>query len=92
MSSAAPRQTILEVMNISQHGLWLYWAGHEFFLSYELYPWFRDAKVKDILGVRLESPEHLYCPELDVDLSLSILKEPEKYPLVSRSTRTIPTG
>lgn len=84
MSSAALGKTILEVTNISQHGIWLYWDGREFFLSYEHYPWFKDAKVKDILDVRLESREHLYWPELDVDLSLSILEGPEKYPLVSR--------
>jgi Protein of unknown function (DUF2442) len=83
MSSATLGKNTLEVTSISQHGLWLYWNDREFFLSYENYPWFREAKVKDILNVRLESPEHLYWPDLDVDLSLSILEEPEKYPLVS---------
>ena len=83
MSSATLGQPTLEVTNISQHGFWLYWTGREFFLPYELYPWFRNAKVKDILEVRLESPTHLYWPALDVDLSLSILEAPEKYPLVS---------
>ncbi len=72
MSSAALGKPILEVTNVSRHGIWLYWADQEFFLPYEFYPWFKDAKVKDILDVRLESPEHLYWPELDVDLSLSI--------------------
>ncbi len=83
MPSATLGQPTLEVTNISQHGFWLYWTDREFFLSYELYPWFKDAKVKDILDVRLESLNHLYWPELDVDLSLSILEAPEKYPLVS---------
>ena len=84
MLSETPGQSTLEVTNISQHGIWLFWADREFFLPYTHYPWFRDAKVKDILDVRLESPEHLYWPALDVDLSLSILEEPERYPLVSR--------
>ena len=84
MSSATLGQPTLEVTNISRHGFWLYWNDCEFFLPYELYPWFRDAKVKDILDVRLESPTHLYWPELDIDLSLDILEAPEKYPLVSR--------
>lgn len=84
MSSAALGKPILEVTNVSRHGIWLYWADREFFLPYEFYPWFKDAKVKDILDVRLESSEHLYWPELDVDLSLSILERPEKYPLVSQ--------
>lgn len=78
MSSAALGKPILEVTNVSRHGIWLYWADREFFLPYEFYPWFKDAKVKDILDVRLESSEHLYWPELDVDLSLSILERPEK--------------
>ena len=81
-------QPILEVTNISQHGFWLYWTDKEVFLSYKLYPWFRDAKVKDILEVRLESPTHLYWPTLDMDLRLSILKEPEKYLLASSILQT----
>ena len=84
MPSVELEQPTLEVTNISRHGFWLYWDAREFFLPYELYPWFRDAKVKDILEVRLESPNHLYWPELDIDLSLDILEAPEKYPLVSR--------
>lgn len=84
MSSAEFGQIILEVTNISQHGIWLYWNDREFFLPFEQFPWFRDAKVRDILDVRLESPEHLYWPALDVDLSLAILEDPERYPLVSR--------
>jgi hypothetical protein len=84
MSSAALGKPILEVTNISQHGLWLWWNDREFFLPYEQFPWFRDARVRDILNVRLESPTHLYWPELDVDLSRTILEQPEKYPLVGR--------
>ena len=85
MSSTTPGTPTLEVTNISRHGIWLYWNDREFLLAYEQFPWFRDAKVSDILDVRLESHEHLYWPALDVDLSLSILQEPERYPLVSRT-------
>ena len=85
MSSTTPGTPTLEVTNISRHGIWLYWHDREFFLAYGQFPWFREAKVSDILDVRLESPEHLYWPALDVDLSLSILQEPERYPLVSRA-------
>ena len=85
MSSATLGTPTLEVTNISQHGIWLYWNDREFLLAYEQFPWFRDAKVSDILDVRLESPEHLYWPSLDVDLGLAIIQEPERYPLVSRA-------
>lgn len=84
MSSAALGKSILEVTDISQHGIWLYWNAQEYFLPYEHFPWFKDAKVKEILNVAQEAPEHLHWPDLDVDLSLSSIQEPEKYPLVAK--------
>lgn len=84
MSSAALGKNILEVSDISQHGVWLYWNAREYFLPYEHFPWFKEAKVKEILNVTQEAPEHLHWPDLDVDLSLSSIQEPEKYPLVAR--------
>ena len=34
----------VEVLNISQNGLWLYVKGKEYFLPYDEFPWFRDAR------------------------------------------------
>ena len=84
MSSATLGKNILEVLDVSQHGVWLYWNAQEHFLSYEHFPWFKEAKVKEILNVVEEAPEHLHWPDLDVDLSLAMIREPEKYPLVAR--------
>lgn len=72
----------IEVSNISIHGFWLYMNGKEYFLPYENYPWFKDAKVGDIVDVELLHESHLYWPKLDVDLELSSLKNPDQYPLV----------
>ena len=52
-------------------------------MSYEHFPWFKEAKVKEIFNVTEEGPEHLHWSDLDIDLSLSIIEKPEKYPLVS---------
>jgi len=82
-SSATLGKNILEVTDISQHGVWLYWNAGEYFLPYEYFPWFKEAKVKEILNVIEEGSEHLHWPELDVDLSLAVIEEPGKYPLVS---------
>ena len=72
----------VEVANIDGHGLWLFVKGAEHFLPYSEYPWFRDAKLADILNVQLLHEDHLYWPDLDVDLSIGSIGKPEAYPLV----------
>ena len=70
-----------EVTNISKHGLWILLNNREYFLPFEQYPWFRNAKVTAITNVKLFHKHHLYWPDLDVDLSTEILANPENYPL-----------
>lgn len=74
----------VEVLNISKHGFWLLVQGEEHFLPFEEFPWFRDARVSDILDVQLLGPGHLYWAELDVDLDIKSIEAPEKYPLLYR--------
>lgn len=71
-----------EVANISAHGFWLFVQDKEYFLPFEDYPWFKDAKIKAILNVELLHQTHLHWPNLDVDLELESLESPEKYPLI----------
>ena len=73
-----------EVTNISQHGFWILTNGTEYFLPFEKFPWFRDARVSEITAVQLLHGHHLYWPELDVDLSLAIIRDPDKYRLLSK--------
>jgi hypothetical protein len=74
-----------EVLNISRHGIWLYVKGKEYFLPYKEYPWFKEAKVSEIYNLELVHGFHLHWPDLDVDLELESLENPEKYPLVYES-------
>jgi len=73
----------VEVTNISQHGFWLLLNGRELFLPFEQFPWFRDAQIGEILHVELQSPGHLYWPDLDVDLAVESIDHPDRFPLVS---------
>lgn len=34
--------------NISNHGIWLYVKGTEYFLPFEDFPWFKEVKVGEI--------------------------------------------
>ncbi|MEX0289359.1 MAG: DUF2442 domain-containing protein [Flavobacteriaceae bacterium] len=73
----------VEILNISQHGIWIWVEGKEYFMDYEHFPWFQHAKLEEIFEVQLLHSTHLYWEKLDVDLDLDSLQHPEKYPLVA---------
>jgi len=72
----------VEVSLINSLGIWIDVQGTEYFLPYDEYPWFIEAKVKDILNVQLYHDAHLHWPTLDVDLEVESLGQGEKYPLI----------
>lgn len=84
-SAARGRHTSVdvEVTNISAHGIWLLLGDRELFLAFKNFPWFKAAAIGQVLNVERPSPNHLYWPELDVDLAVESIEHPEKYPLVS---------
>jgi hypothetical protein len=73
-----------EVTNVSQHGLWLLLGREELFLPFEQFPWFQDAPIGKVLHVEQPSAQHLYWPDLDIDLAVESIRNPEQFPLVSR--------
>ena len=78
------RTSEAEVSHISKHGIWLLIDGAEYFLSHEDYPWFRKATIAQVMNVERPHPQHLFWPDLDVDLELDSLKSPAAYPLTYR--------
>jgi hypothetical protein len=73
----------VEVTQISKHGIWLLLHEKEYFLSFEDFPWFKDASVAAIHNVELLNEHHLYWPDLDVDLAVESIGHPEHFPLVA---------
>lgn len=78
----------VNVENITPFGLWLFVNGREYFLNYQDYPYFREQTIKAIQNVKLLHSCHLYWPDLDVDLEIDNLENPEKYPLKSKVMKT----
>ncbi len=72
-----------EVTNISKHGIWLLLGEKESFMSFEDFPWFKDASVSAIQNVELLSATHLYWPDLDIDLAVESVERPDQFPLVA---------
>ena len=75
----------VEVTNISSHGIWILSNDEEMFLSYDHFPWFKDVPIGQILNIEEPFPNHFYWPDLDVDLSTEIIKNPQRFPLKYQS-------
>ena len=74
-----------EVTNISRHGFWMLLGDEELLLSYEQFPWFKQATVEQITHAERPAPDHLYWPSLDIDLSVNAIRRPQDFPLMSRA-------
>jgi hypothetical protein len=83
-SATSAAESAAEVTNISQHGFWMLIDNDELFLPFDEFPWFKQATIEAILRLERPTPEHLYWPELDIDLALDSIKHPERYPLKSQ--------
>ena len=76
--------SIVSVENITPLGIWLFVKGKEYFLNFDAYPYFKDQTIKSIQNVKLLHGFHLHWPDLDVDLEIDNLENPEKYHLKSK--------
>lgn len=74
-----------EVTHISKHGFWLLLGDEELHLPFEQFPWFKQATVHQITTVEHPTPDHLYWPSLDVDLSVNSIRRPTDFPLMSKA-------
>ena len=73
--------SLTEVTNVSAHGLWLLSGEKELFMSYEDFPWFKNAPIGEVLNIEEPTPGHFYWPDLDVDIGLETIENPERFPL-----------
>lgn len=76
--------SVVEVVSITPHGLCIRVNREDLFLSFEEFPWFRDASSEMVRAVEMPSQGHLYWPCLDIDLAVECIRHPERFPLVSR--------
>jgi hypothetical protein len=77
-----------EVTNISKHGFWILLGTEELAVPFAKFPWFRQATIDQITAVERPTANRLYWPQLDVDLAVESLRDPDAYPLVSQPQRT----
>lgn len=78
-----PITSSAEVTHVSRHGFWLLLDREELLVPFKEFPWFRQATIDQLLNVQWPSPDHLYWPQLDVDLSVQSIRTPEAFPLIA---------
>jgi Protein of unknown function (DUF2442) len=75
----------VEVTNVSVHGFWLLLDDEELAVPFAEFPWFKSATIEQLSDVQRPTPNHLYWPQLDVDLAVESLRDPSAFPLVSNA-------
>jgi hypothetical protein len=78
-----------EITHISKHGFWVLLGDEELLLPFSEFPWFRRATVDQLCDVEWPTPDHLYWPQLDVDVSVESIRHPERFPLISKDQADI---
>ena len=74
-----------EVTHVSKNCFWLLLGDEELAVPFAEFPWFKKATIEQLSDVQRPTADHLYWPQLDVDLSVESIRTPESFPLVSRS-------
>ena len=78
------KPSVAEVTHVSKHGLWVLLDDEELLIPFEHFPWFKEATIAQLSEVQWPTTDHLYWPQLDVDLSVASIRDPAAFPLVSR--------
>ncbi|MCM5572010.1 DUF2442 domain-containing protein [Burkholderiaceae bacterium FT117] len=71
----------VELVGVFIDGLRLRVGAETLSLSFTDFPWLREATIAQLANVQRPSTDHLYWPELDVDLSVESIRHPERFPL-----------
>ena len=77
--------SVAEVTHVSKYGFWLLLDSEELLVPFEQFPWFKKATIEQLFEVLWPTPDHLYWPQLDADLSVQSIRDPAAFPLVSKA-------
>lgn len=70
------------VTDISKYGFWVLYQNEEYFIPFSDYPAFKKHPIDEIFNVEFIGSDQLYWPNLDIDIEISALKNPEHFPLL----------
>lgn len=76
---------VAEVTHVSKHGFWVLLDTEELLVPFEAFPWFKKATIEQLSDVQWPTSNHLYWPQLDVDLSVESIRDPAAFPLIAKT-------
>ena len=76
--------SVAEITHVSKHGFWVLLDTEELLVPFEQFPWFKKASIEQLSDVQWPTPNHLYWPQLDADLSVESIRDPAAFPLMSK--------
>ena len=74
----------VEVTHVSKHGFWLLQDDEELAIPFSDFPWFKSATIEQLCEIERPTANHLYWPELALELSVDSIRNPENFPLISK--------
>ena len=74
----------VEVTHVSQHGFWLLLKDEELSVPFSEFHWFKNVTIEQLSKVELPSENHLYWPQLDIDICVDSIRNPKAFPLISK--------
>ena len=74
--------TDCELASINDLGLWILIDDKEYFIPFKDYPGFRESSLYQIFNIRYYPSGQLCWTDLDIDIDLKSLSEPESFPLI----------
>jgi hypothetical protein len=70
------------VTTINELGIYVLIQGKEYFIPFREYPTLMNATITDLMNIVFLPPFQLRWNELDVDIELQALEQPENFPLI----------
>ena len=74
------------VTKVLYHCVWILIGDEELAFPYFKFPWFKAATIQQIPNVPGPTTDHLYWPDLDVELSVELVRHSERFPLKAMRT------
>jgi cytochrome c biogenesis protein ResB len=78
------QNTSVSVLMINMQGIMLTVLDQDYFISYARIPWLKNARISDVLNVKMCGHSAIEWEALGVDLEIESLKHPERYSLIMK--------
>lgn len=75
--------TLSKVLSITGQGILITIKEGDFFLNYKSYPWFKNAKINEVLNIKRDQ-EAIYWDSLGVEIEIDSILNPQNYPLIAK--------